>query len=143
MNKPVVSLRIAAVLTLVHAVLHTVGGVFGSADPAPATVAVEAMKANTFPLMGNTRSYWDFYRGLGLAVTLFLTAESVLMWQLASLAKSNARQLRPMMVTLLLAYAVLTVNSYEYFFLGPVIAEILIVACFAIAIVTAGKPKAA
>jgi hypothetical protein len=101
------------------------------------------MKANTFPLMGNTRSYWDFYRGLGLAVTLFLTAESVLMWQLASLAKSNARQLRPMMVTLLLAYAVLTVNSYEYFFLGPVIAEILIVACFAIAIVTAGMPKAA
>jgi hypothetical protein len=33
MNKPVVFLRIASVLTLIHAVLHTIGGVFGSVDP--------------------------------------------------------------------------------------------------------------
>jgi len=48
MNKPVVFLRIASVLTLIHAVLHTIGGVFGSVDPGPAAVAVAAMKANQF-----------------------------------------------------------------------------------------------
>ena len=52
-------------------------GVFGSVDPGPAKVAVQAMKANTFPLWGHTRRSWDFDRGLGLAVTLLLTAESV------------------------------------------------------------------
>jgi hypothetical protein len=31
--------------------------------------------------------------------------------------------------TFLFAYGVLAVNSYAYFFLGPVIAEILIAAC--------------
>ena len=143
MNKPVLFLRIAAVLTLIHAVLHTVGGVFGAVDPGPAATAVQAMKANIFPWMGQTHSFWEFYRGLGLTVSLFLTAESVLMWQLASLAKSNARQLRPMMITLLLAYAVMSIDSYAYFFLGPVIMEILIALCFGAAFLTAKKPGTA
>ena len=43
MNKPVVFLRIASVLTLIHAVLHTIGGVFGSVDPGTPAVAVAAM----------------------------------------------------------------------------------------------------
>jgi len=142
MNKPVLFLRIAAGLTLIHAVLHTIGGVFGKTEPGPAAVAVEAMKANTFQLMGNTRSYWDFYFGLGWGVTIFLTAESVLMWQMAALAKTEARRLRPMMATLLAAYAVFSVNSFEYFFVGPVIAELLIAACLGVAIVTAREQKA-
>jgi uncharacterized membrane protein len=35
------------------------------------------------------------------------------------------------------------VNSYTYFFLGPVIAEILIAACLGLAIVTAASSAAA
>jgi hypothetical protein len=140
--KPVLFLRIASVLTFIHAVLHTIGGVFGKVEPGPAAVAVEAMKTNQFLLMGHIRSFWDFYRGMGLAVTIFLTAEAILFWQLASLAKTDAQRLRPIMATFLVAYTALTVNSYTYFFLGPVIFEILIVACLGLAIVTA-KPEAA
>jgi len=142
MKKPVVFLRIAAVLTFVHAVLHTIGGVFGKAEPGPAAIAVEAMKANPFVLMGHMRSYWEFYRGMGLAVTIFLTAEAVVFWQLGSLAKTDARRVRPIMATFLVAYAVLAVNSYIYFFAAPVIVEILIAACVGMAIVSA-KPEAA
>jgi hypothetical protein len=65
------------------------------------------------------------------------------MWQLASLAKTEARRLRPMMTTFLLAYVVIAINSNTYFFMGPVIAEILIAACFAVAIATAKSPTAA
>jgi hypothetical protein len=137
MNKPVVFLRIASVLTLIHAVLHTVGGVFGSVEPGPASVAVAAMKANQFPLLGSIRSYWDFHIGMGLAVTIFLTGESILMWQLASLAKTDARRLRPMMATLLVIYLAFAVNSYVYFFFMPVVFEIIIASCFGAAIVTA------
>jgi hypothetical protein len=135
--KPVLFLRIASVLTFIHAVLHTIGGVFGKVGPGPAATAVEAMKTNQFLLMGHTRSFWDFYRGLGLAGTISLTAEAILFWQLGSLAKTDARRLRPILATFSIAYAVLTVNSYTYFFLGPVIAEISIAACLGLAIVTA------
>jgi hypothetical protein len=137
MNKPVVFLRIAAVLTFIHAVLHTIGGVFADVDPGPATVAVQAMKINKFLLLGHMRSYWDFYRGLGLVVTILLTAESIVFWQLASLAKTEARRLRPILITFTAAYLVLAVNSQTYFFIAPVINEILIAACLGMAIVTA------
>ena len=135
--KPALFLRIAAVLTFIHAVLHTIGGVFGKVEPGPAAVAVEAMKVNQFLLMGHMRSFWDFYRGMGLAATISLTAEAVLFWQLGSLARADARHLRPIMATFLVAYAILAVNSYTYFFLPPVVVEILIAACLALALVTA------
>lgn len=141
--KPALFLRIAAVLTFIHAVLHAIGGVFGKVPPGPATVAVEAMKTNQFLVMGHTRSFWDFYRGFGLGITISLTAEAILFWQLGSLAKTDPQRLRPIMATFLVAYAALAVNSYTYFFLGPVIAEILIVACLALAIVTAKSEAAA
>jgi hypothetical protein len=141
--KPVLFLRIASVLTFIHAVLHTIGGVFGKVGPGPAATAVEAMKTNQFLLLGHMRSFWDFYRGLGLAGTISLTAEAILFWQLASLAKTDAQRLRPIMATFLVAYATLVVNSYTYFFLPPVIAEIFIAACLGLAIVTAKSQAAA
>src|ERR1700737_5658813 len=124
--KPTIFLRIAAVLTFIHAVLHTIGGVFGKVPPGPAAVAVEAMKMNQFLMMGHTRSFWDFYRGLGLAVTIFLTAEAVFFWQLGSLAKTDAGRLRPILATFWVAYAVLAVNSYASFFLAPGFVEFLL-----------------
>jgi hypothetical protein len=141
--KPALFLRMAAILTFIHAVLHTIGGVFGKPEPGPATAAVQAMKMNQFLLMGHTRSFWDFYRGLGLGVTISLTAEAVLFWQLSSLAKTDALRLRPILATFLVAYAALAVNSYTYFFLPPVIAEIFIAASLGLAIVTAKSEAAA
>ena len=135
-------LRIASVLTFIHAVLHTIGGVFGKVEAGPASVAVEAMKTNQFLLMGHMRSFWDFYRGLGLAATISLTAEAILFWQLASPAKTDARPLRPVMATFLIAYTALAVNSHTYFFLPPVITEILIAACLALAILAAKSESA-
>ena len=140
--RPVLFLRIASVLTFIHAVLHTIGGVFGKVGPGPAATAVEAMKTNQFLLMGHMRSFWDFYRGLGLAGTISLTAEAILFWQLASLAKTDAQRLRPILATFLVAYTALAVNSYTYFFLGPVIAEIFIAAFLGLAIATAKSQTA-
>jgi hypothetical protein len=137
--KSVLPLRIASVLTLIHAVLHTVGGVFGRTPPGVATMVVATMRANPVQALGVTRTYFDFYRGMGLCVTIFLTAEAVVFWQLGSLAKNFAPQLRPILATFLVAYLALSVNSYLYFFFAPVIVEILISACFLWAIVAA-KP---
>jgi hypothetical protein len=142
MTKPVLFLRIASGLTFIHGVLHTIGGVFGKTGSGAPAIAVAAMKANQFPLMGNMRTYWDFYHGMGLGVSISLTADAALFWLLASLARKDALALRPIMATFLLAYLALAVNSYTYFFPAPVIVEILIALCLAAAFITA-KPKAA
>ena len=135
--KPVVFLRIASVLTLIHSILHTVGGVFGKPAAGIQAATVAVMKANEFAVFGVTRTYFDFMRGLGLAVTVLLTAESIVFWQLGTLAKTDAARLRPIVATFLVAYLVLAVNSYTYIFMGPVITEIVIAACLGMAIATA------
>jgi hypothetical protein len=135
--KPVIFLRMASVLTLIHAVLHTIGGVFGKPAPGVQAATVLVMKTNQFPLMGFTRSFWDFYIGMGLGVSIFLTVEALVFWQFGSLAKTHARELRPILATFAVGYLVFAVNSYRFFFLGPVVAEILIVLCLVMAIQTA------
>ena len=140
MRKPVLFLRIASVLTLIHAVLHTIGGVFSGPDPGPGAVAYEAMKINQFLLMGNMRSYWEFYRGMGLAVTIFLTFGAVVFWQLSFLARTDPKRLRPILATFAIAYLAMAVNSQIYFFLAPVIVETIIAILLVLAIVTA-KPQ--
>jgi hypothetical protein len=137
MNRSVLWLRAASVLTLIHAALHTIGGVFGKPGPGPATVAVEAMKSNPFVWMGNTRSYWDFYIGFGLGISIFLTLDAIVLWLLASLARTDATRLRPILLAYALGYLAFAVNSYVYFFLGAVITEILIVLCIASALLAA------
>jgi hypothetical protein len=134
--KPVLFLRIASVLTFIHAVLHTIGGVFSKPDPGAAAVAFTAMQSNHFDVLGNQRSYAEFYLGLGLAVTIALTVEAVVFWQLGSLAKQDAVRLRPILWAFLISFLVMAVNSQLYFFFGPVIAEILIAACLGMAIFT-------
>jgi hypothetical protein len=140
--KPVLFLRIASMLTLIHAVAHTIGGVFGKPDPGPSTIAYAAMQANRFVVFGVERTYSQFYFGLGIGVSIALALETVVFWQLSSLAKQDARRLRPMLWTFLISFLALAVNSYLYFFLIPVIVETLIAACLGMAIFTA-KPAAA
>ena len=135
--KPVLWLRLASVLTFIHALLHTIGGVFGKPAPGPQQAAVTAMKANAFPAMGNIRTLWDFHMGLGLGITIFLTVEAVVFWQLGSLAKIDAHGLRGIFATFMVGYLVFAVDSYRYFFLGPVITEIAIAASLALAMVAA------
>ena len=141
--KPTIFLRIASVLTLIHAILHTIGGVFSKPDPGAAAVAFAAMQSNPFLVTGLVRTYADFYRGLGLGITIFLTVEAIVFWQLGSLAKTHAQSLRPIIAAFLVAYLALAVNSWFYFFLGPVIAEILIAVCLGVAIAAAKQPLVA
>ena len=141
--KPTIFLRIAAVLTLIHSILHTIGGVFGKPLPGPAEQAVAAMKANHFVLMGSARTYWDFYIGFGLGITIFLTVEAIVFWLLGSLARTESARLRPILAVFALGYLAFAVNSLRFFFLFPVIFELLIELCLLLAFLTASKQSPA
>jgi hypothetical protein len=67
--KPILFLRIASALTLLHGVLHTIGGVFGSPAPGVQQGTLAMMKANHFLVMGLDRSFWKFYMGFGLGLS--------------------------------------------------------------------------
>jgi len=141
--KAAIFLRIASVLTLIHSILHTIGGVFGKPTPGPAGVAVEAMKANHFILLGSPRTYWDFYMGLGLGITIFLTTEAIVFWLLASLAPTAGARLRPILGVFALGYLAFALNSFRFFFLLPVITEVLIAVCLVLSFATAKEIKPA
>lgn len=137
--KATIYLRIAAVLTLVHSVLHTMGGVFGKMPPGPASDAAAAMQANHFLFMGATRTFWDFHMGLGLAVTIFLTAEAIVFWLLGGLVKRNGAALRPLMAVFALAYLAFAINSTVYFFAFAAGMEFVIAIFLVLAWVSAGS----
>jgi hypothetical protein len=131
-------LRVASVLTFVHAALHTVGGVFGKVAPGAEQTAVDAMKGNAFVAMGVTRTMWDFYRGMGLAVMIFLTLAAVVLWQMAVLAKTEMFPLvRPVLAAFVLGFLLMAVVSWQYFFAGPLVAELLIAVCVGLAMIPA------
>lgn len=132
--KVYVWLRIASVQAFVHGLLHTIGGVYGKPDPGPAATAVEAMKVNVFPLMGQPRSFWMFYRGMGLGVTVFLMVAAVVFWQLSVLAKNEELRLSPLYWTFLVGFLSFAVISWRYFFAGAWVMELLIAGCLGIAI---------
>src|ERR1035438_10594101 len=102
--KPVLCMRLASGLTFVHAVLHTIGGVFGEPAPGAQAAAVAAMKANQFQVMGLTRTYWDFQMGLGLALSIMLLVEAGVFWQLGSLGKAGAPRPRPFFAAVFLGF---------------------------------------
>jgi hypothetical protein len=137
--KPKLFLRIAGVVAIVQSILHTIGGVYGTPEPGPATVAVAAMKENQFLVTGLTRSYWDFFMGFGLGITIFLAIEGVVFWMLGSLAGKDGVDARPILMAFAVGYAALTVLAYRYFFFAPLICDAVVALCLALA-AYAAKP---
>jgi hypothetical protein len=134
--KDIVLLRAAAALTFVHAVFHTVGGLLKPPAHGAQEIAVlDAMKGFTFDFMGSMRSYWDFYFGFGLFVTLGLVLQAILLWQLAPLAGKAPHVARPLLRTLLASFAVMMLLSWRYFFVAPLATEALIAVLIALACV--------
>ena len=137
-------LRIASVLAIIHAILHTIGGVLSKPNNgAPEIAVIEAMKSRSFNVMGSMRTYWDFFYGYGWLLGLALLVEGILFWQLATIAKTNAAPIRPIILLFCLNFVVTTVIAWKYFFIAPAVTEILIAAFLAAAYFTSSSSRTA
>jgi hypothetical protein len=137
-------LRIASVLAIIHAILHTVGGVLSKPNNgAPEIAIIDAMKSRSFNVMGSMRTYWDFFYGYGWLLGLALLVEGILFWQLATIAKTNAAPIRPIIMLFCINFLVTTIIAWKYFFIGPAVTEILIAAFLAAAYFAASPARAA
>jgi len=58
-----------------------------------------------FNVMGANRSYLDFYMGLGWSISVLMLMQTILLWQLASLARTEPARLRPLIAVIALATA--------------------------------------
>jgi hypothetical protein len=132
--KPWIWLRVGAVLQGIGTVLHTIA----TSDPPSRRPGGEAvfgpMQSFHFQIMGVSRSHWDFYRGYELSITVAFGVLAVLIWQLASLSRTEPKQAVPFIVTILVAEILFSAIGWEYFFAGPGGMSILIAVCLAAAI---------
>ena len=131
--------RIAAVLIGLFALGHTVG--FLQHDPSWGVDALLAsMKSTHFNIQGFSRSYWDFFVGFGLFVTVFLLFAAVLAWELGGLASEILARLRIITWAFALCFAVFIVLSWRFFFAIPLIFSVLITVCLSFAAARSSKP---
>jgi hypothetical protein len=136
-------LRAAAVLTLLYCAGHTMGMPWTPYTDPEATSVLETMKSHSFEAEGFKGTYWDLYFGFGLVISVYLLVQAVVLWLVASLARTDAVRVRPIVVSFLIAFALNAVLSWKYFFVVPVVMAGLIAICLAIALVLAGRTQAA
>jgi len=129
---PALLYRIASVLLVLFAAGHTLG--FRRVDPRWGLDAtIGALKATQFQVQGFTRSYWAFYTGFGLFVTVLLVFAGILAWQLVALPKDTLRSLRVVTWALALSFLAVTFLSWRYFFIAPVVFSGVIAVCLLLA----------
>ena len=84
-------LRISSVVSLPFAAGHTLGGLKYWSPMGDNTV-LQGMRTVRFDTMGANRSYFDFYMGFGYSLSVALMMQAILLWQLATLARTVARR---------------------------------------------------
>lgn len=129
---PKVLYRVAAALLAIFAALHTLS--FAQVDPAWNVGGLVAqVREARFLVMGQSRSYADFYLGHGLSVTVWQLVAAVIAWQLGGLPAPARAQLGLVRWGLVLAMAAITGLSWRYFFAAPLGFSIVITLCLALA----------
>jgi hypothetical protein len=132
--------RISSVLLLLFAAAHTLG--FRQTDPKWGVDSLlGSMRSVRFDAQGFTRTYWDFFVGFGLFVTVFLVFAAVLAWQLGGLAPETLALMRGPAWALVVCFSAVTILTWRYFFIAPFVFAIVITGCLAAAARLSAKTR--
>lgn len=82
------------------------------------------MTAVRFDTMGAKRSYLDFFMGFGWSISVAMVMQTVLLWQMASLARTNPASVRPMIAVIALATLASGVIAWRFIFPVPALFSI-------------------
>ena len=120
--------RVAAVVLLLFAVGHTLG--FSQSDPQWGVDALLGLMRSThFDVQGFNRTYWDLFVAAGLGVSAFYLFAAVLAWQLAGLPAEILVRMRGITWAFALSFAAITVVSWMYLFILPIVFSFVITVC--------------
>ena len=135
-------LRISAAISLLFTAGHSFGGL-QKWSPNADNPVLRAMTDVHFDMMGMSRSYLDLYLGLGWTISIMMLLQTALLWQLASLARSDAFRVRPMIAAFLLATLASGIIAWLLIFPVPVVFCAILCVALAFAYWTARRAPAA
>ena len=131
--------RIAAVLLLLFAVGHILG--FRQSDPQwGVDTMLASMRSVHFDVQGFSRTYWDLFVAAGFSVGVFYLFAAILAWQLGGLPAETLALMRGTAWAFALCFAAITVLSWRYLFILPIVFSILITVCLIAAAWLSAKP---
>ena len=132
--------RIASVLLVLFAVGHTLG--FRRTKPEwGVDPLITSMRQTYFVVDGFGRTYWNFYVGFGLFVSVLLLFAALVARQLGGLPAGGLLLMRATAWALAICFVAVTFLSWRYFFMVPIIFSIVITACLIAAAWLSGKPS--
>ena len=111
-------LRIASIISLLFTAGHSMGGL-KKWSPMGNNEVLRSMTTVHFDAMGVNRSYLDFFMGFGWSITAAMLLQTVLLWQMAFLARNNAAQVRPMIAAFALATLASAALAWRFLFPLP------------------------
>jgi len=120
--------RIAAVLLLLFALGHTLG--FRQSDPKwGVETLLGSMRSIHFEVQGFSRTYWDLFVAAGFSVGVFYLFAAILAWQLGGLPAETLAQMQRTVWAFVLCFSAITVVSWRYLFIIPIVFSIVITVC--------------
>jgi hypothetical protein len=126
--KSAILYRISSVLLLLFAVGHLLG--FRQSDPAwGVDTLLGSMRSIHFEVQGFSRTYWDLFTAAGFSVGVFYLFAVVLAWQLGGLPAETLARMRVTVWAFALCFATITVVSWRYLFILPIVFSIVITLC--------------
>ena len=136
--KTTLFLRIASVISLFFAAGHTLGGRKAWTFTGE-TEVLQPMRSFQIQTMGVTRTYMDFYRGFGFTLSVYLILQAVVLWQLASLARTNPAAARPIILSVTVASLVNAALTWRFIFPVPALFGAVVTAFLLAAFIAAGQ----
>jgi len=130
-------LRIASVISLVFTAGHTMGGL-KRWSPMGDNDVLRQMTSVHFDTMGASRTYLDFFMGFGWSLSVAMLLQTVLLWQLASLARTNPAAVQPMIAVFVVATLASGVLAWRYLVPVPAFFSAALVIVLVVAYVAAG-----
>ena len=129
-------LRISAAIAFLFALGHSLGGL-SQWSPMGDNPVLQAMRATRFDTMGANRSYYDFFMGFGWSIAITQFLQAILLWQLATIARTNPGVVRPLIAVFAVATAVGGVIAWRYIFPLPAAFSLLLLGSLVTAYVVA------
>jgi hypothetical protein len=132
--------RIAAVVLLLFAAGHTLG--FRQSDPNwGVDTLLGSMRSIHFDVQGFSRTYWDLFVAAGLCVGVFYLFAAILAWQLGGLPAETLARMRGTAWAFAVCFAAITVVSWRYLFILPIVFSMVITVCLIAAAWLSAQPS--
>ena len=110
--------RISSVLLVLFAFGHTIG--FRQVDPHwGADTVVNGMRSVRFDVQSFNRTYWDFFTGFGLFVSVFLIFAAVLAWRFGSISPERLSAIPIERWSFAVCFVLIAGLTWRYFFVAP------------------------